>query len=255
MRRWNGRADAAGRGRGRLAVFAVAAWLAAGPASAAGFRLCTADEWPPYTTIDKGQIGGSHTELIRAAFRRMGEPLDIVSLPWARCLAEVASGEQDGAYAASLTTDRAAMALYPATALGEVSYVLVTLRSAVADWNGAPDPKTLPQPVAAPHGYSILGTLHGLDGVQVVDHLPTDDADLAALLDGEVGTIAIERGVARYVIARDHVEDKVAVLDPPLVPAKKYYMIVSRRYAGGGGAKAFTDRFSDALKAVEATAR
>ena len=236
-----------------LAVLAAWAALLPAQAGAADFRLCTSDEWPPYVTIEAGQIGGSHTERIRAAFRRMNQPVEIVSLPWARCLADVGSGDEDGAYSAAWTAERAATALYPTVPLGAVSYVFVTRRDGVDSWAAAHDPRNLPQPIAAPHGYSILAALHALDGVQVVDHLATDEADLEALLRGEVGAIAIEASVARYIAGRAHVADKIAILDPPLAPGKKYFMIVSRRYGGGeAAAAAFTERFSTALGAVAA---
>lgn len=245
--------DPRGARRRLMPILAVWAALAPGAAGAIDFRLCTSDEWPPYVTIEAGVIGGSHTERVRAAFRRMDLPVDIISLPWARCLAAVATGEQDGAYSAAWTEARAATAFYPAVPLATVAYVLVTRRDAAGGWAAAHDPRALPQPVAAPHGYSILSAVHALDGVQVVDHLATDQADLEALLRGEVGAIAIEASVARYIAERAHVMDRIAILDPPLEPAKKYYVIVSKHYGGGEStAQAFADRLSAALAAVEA---
>lgn len=241
------------RGASRRLIPVLAAWAALmpGAAGAVDFRLCTSDEWPPYVTIEAGEIGGSHTERVRAAFRRMDLPVDIISLPWARCLDAVAAGDQDGAYSAAWTAARAVTAFYPAVPLGTVSYVLVTRRDAAAGWAAAHDPRTLPQPIAAPHGYSILSAVHALDGVQVVDHLATDQADLEALLRGEVGAIAIEANVARYIAERAHATDKIAILDPPLVPTKNYYVIVGKRYGGGeAAAQAFADRLSAALAAV-----
>ena len=59
-------------------------------------RFCADDaQWPPYSYLDSNQqMQGFTVELLTRGFERLGQPIEIEQLPWARCLAAVENGRQ-----------------------------------------------------------------------------------------------------------------------------------------------------------------
>jgi len=88
------------RGLGRLAIrlLPVLALLAAAPAAAAGLRLVTGTDYPPYAGPDLPH-GGMATELVLAAFEAAGRPVEPVEfLPWKRGYQAVLDGQFDATF-------------------------------------------------------------------------------------------------------------------------------------------------------------
>jgi polar amino acid transport system substrate-binding protein len=96
------------RGMGRLAIrlLSVLALLAAVPAGAAGLRLVTGTDYPPYSGPDLPQ-GGMATELVLAAFEAAGRPVEPIEfLPWKRGYQAVLDGGFDATFPYVATPDR-----------------------------------------------------------------------------------------------------------------------------------------------------
>lgn len=232
-----------------MKVFFAAATIAtitiAAPAKAAPLRVCSTD-WPPFTISDAQTkaVTGTHTELTATAFKRAGYDTQIESLAWERCLKEVETGGYDAAYSASFKDERAAYAIYPKKPLQVLAYVMAVRKGAKHGWDAAKDGSKLPQPVAAPRGYSITSDLKKMGGVTVDESAITDAQNIQKLLGGRLDSMAVEETVLKALIKRFDAADKIEVLQPPLVSGKNYFMIVSKKY---GGSEAAARKLADQL--------
>lgn len=207
---------------------AVLSLLSAGIALADPIRVCTT-EWPPYTVGSGAAVRGLHTELVIEAFRRLGLEAQIETVAWERCWKELPKNTYQAVYSASYSDSRAEVALYPPTPLQRLSYVAVVRRGTAGGENGS-DLGRLPQPLAAPRGYSITEELRQR-GYAVDDGAMKDSQNIEKLLSGRVGTAVVERKVAATLVADMGAAGKVEVL-PTVIGAKDYFLVVGRN-AGG----------------------
>lgn len=204
-------------------------------ASAQAVRVCTT-EWPPYTTRGEA-VGGLHTQVVEEAFRRLGMRAIIDVVAWERCWNELGKGGYQAIYSASYTPERGQLALYPAIPLQSLSYVAVVRRGRPSGWNGS-DLAALPQPLAAPRGYSIVDYMRKA-GQQVDDGAMKDSQNLEKLVNGRIGTAVIECAVAAKLIADMGLDDKLEILPVPVGPKKDYFLVIGRN--AGGSAQAAAD--------------
>ncbi len=75
-----------------FSVFLAALWLQFAAAASAQVTLLTGDDYAPFTDSNLPE-GGMATEVVRTAFTRMGEPLDILFRPWERGMVETKAGK------------------------------------------------------------------------------------------------------------------------------------------------------------------
>ena len=74
-------------------------------------RLATL-EFPPYEYTENGEIKGSAVEVVKEAFKRMGQPIKIDVYPWVRAIKMIEAGEVDAIFTAYKTSEREAFADY-----------------------------------------------------------------------------------------------------------------------------------------------
>jgi polar amino acid transport system substrate-binding protein len=67
------------------------------PASAATYKLVTF-EYPPYEYSENGQAKGIAVEVVREAFRQMGDEVTFELYPWARSIEMFKDGQADGIF-------------------------------------------------------------------------------------------------------------------------------------------------------------
>ena len=112
-----------------IARFAIAKMLALGlclflplPLIAdqpAPIRLVAVATFPMAYPVD-GTPSGFQVDLIREIFRRVGRPVTIEFLPWARCIEEAKNGEVDGIFSIFKTPERESYLLYGAESLQQM---------------------------------------------------------------------------------------------------------------------------------------
>lgn len=233
----------------------TASAVASPQAATSPLRVCTV-AWPPHTVVeaDGKTVAGQHTELVRQAAGRIGRPAVIEAVAWERCLKDLAEGRYDAAYSASRTAERAAFAVYPARPLSSLSYVAIVHRdhaSRLGAWRGGgmQAVAALPQPVAAPRGWSVTRELRQIARLQVDDGSLNSDQDVRKLLAGRVGTAIVEASSAREILTRLDRDGSLMILKTPVVPTRDYYLIVSKAAAGEPAAQQLAEQLAAALPA------
>lgn len=72
--------------------------LPAAAEAALKVRIGSEDDWRPYAYVHNGQPAGFAVDLVRAAWAAAGVELELVPLPYARCMREVESGKLAGCF-------------------------------------------------------------------------------------------------------------------------------------------------------------
>ncbi len=169
-----------------------------------------------------------------AALQRI--ELEQVGLPWLRCLREVATGAVAGAVGASYSDERAAFAVYPSTADGQLdtsrrmqssSYSLFRVKGSGTQWDGKQF-TNLNSRVVVQRGYSVVADLTKL-GVLVDQTAGDADSVLRMLIAGraQLGALVTEQG--EELMTKPEFRRQFEKLDPPLV-VKSYYLVFGKRY-------------------------
>ncbi|MFZ5722138.1 MAG: substrate-binding periplasmic protein [Pseudomonadota bacterium] len=82
-----------------LVQWLLRGWLlTAAVSSAAPLTIGAEDDWYPYSALRNGVIEGYAVDLVRATYAAAGVELELVSLPYARCMALVDAGRLAGCF-------------------------------------------------------------------------------------------------------------------------------------------------------------
>ena len=166
----------------------------------------------------------------------VGVKLNLVALPWRRCLRDVSNGNMAGAVGASYNEERARYAVYPTTSNGQVdatrileasSYSLYRLKGAKVDWNGTAFIH-LTTPVIVQGGYSVAADLSRLH-VEVDQSAGSPESVLKMIIAGrsDLGAMVTEDG--DQLLTLPAYSQKLEKIKLPLV-AKPYFLIFGKRF-------------------------
>lgn len=227
--------------------------LAAEPA----MKICHENE-DSYPWIFKDRVGLT-TSLLKMAEKIYGGKVEVVGLPWKRCLEDAKSGAIDGVVKISYSADRTAFLVYPMAGdkpdankrLLIDSYSLYRMKgSTAAAWDG----KTLKVDgaVGAQSGFSVVKQLQGL-GARVDDGTRSADANLTKLVGGRVAAVALQTEEGDISVASSpEAKDKVERVSPVLVE-KPYFVVFSKQFHGKeeAAAKKLWDAIATARESAE----
>jgi polar amino acid transport system substrate-binding protein len=197
-------------------------------------RLCSTADWPPYEFTDPKtkQVTGLSVDIIKKITSTLSFDVEISPLPWERCLQMTERGEMDGVFSVSKKPDREKYLIYPQESIQNVSYVFATIRGSNVPWNAEKNVSVIPQPIGAPHGYSVTQSLKDLKTIKVDDSASSDDINVNKLANGRLGSIVIGPEALQILLTEKNLKDKIQALEPPYVDSKKYYIAISRKYKG-----------------------
>ena len=197
-------------------------------------KICHENE-DSYPWIFKDKVGLT-TSLMKIAEKAYGAKVELVALPWKRCLDDAKNGAIDGVLKISFSAERTEFLVYPMVGekpdaskrLLNDTYSLFRLKgSTAATWDG----KTLKAdgPVGAQSGFSIVKQLTSL-GVRVDDATRSADANLAKLLGARVVAVALQTEEGEISIAENaETKGKVERVTPVLVE-KPYFVAFSKQF-------------------------
>ncbi len=82
----------------QIARVVLFAGMVGGAVAADRIRIGAEDDWRPYSYVAEGKPVGFAVDLARAAWAAAGVELELVSLPYARCMREVDNGTLAGCF-------------------------------------------------------------------------------------------------------------------------------------------------------------
>ncbi len=201
--------------------------------SAHALTLCH-DDGEQYPWIIKNGKGLNIIQLEMVA-AGTGEKLELIGMPWKRCLDGVEKGGIAGAFAASYTDDRAKYAVYP-MAEGKLDrtrrlhtdgYTLLRLKGSSVGWDGNKF-SNLTGPIGTQAAYSIASDLVRW-GATVDSNSDTPETLLRRFGAGQLQAIALLTGEAQFALRKPYLAGKVEIISPPL-SEKSYFLIFGRDY-------------------------
>ncbi|EGB15240.1 extracellular solute-binding protein family 3 [Pseudodesulfovibrio mercurii] len=225
-----------------LAVLAVLA--VPGAVRAGGPVILVTDEYPPYV-ITRGERPGLLTEVVRAAFARVGVETEILYRPWRRCALMVREGEAFAAYPYGRTDARAAYALFsdPIWTCRNVFFYLKG-RLGAFDFTSLDDLRGRLIAGTSGHYYEEIFKEKGL----MVDYAPGEASGVRRLWELRATLFAEDELVGWTLINRifPSQADRFASTPTPW-NLNPQHLMVSRAYPG---AEALLVRFDKGLAAI-----
>jgi polar amino acid transport system substrate-binding protein len=201
---------------------------------AQGMSICYEDAENVPWNIAGGQ--GLNNRLVKLAAAQSGVAVDLQALPWKRCLADVAAGRVAGVLGASYTDERAAYAVYPTTASGELDatrrirfdgYSFYRLKGSAPTWDGKSFSK-LAGPIGVQLGYAIASDLKKM-GVPVDESAGDARAHMAKLAQGQQSLIALLTYEGNALLMEPEFAGVVEAVQPAF-SQKPYFVIFNKAY-------------------------
>nr|WP_315464605.1 transporter substrate-binding domain-containing protein [uncultured Rhodoferax sp.] len=220
-------------------------------------KICHENE-DSYPWIFKDRAGLT-TSLLKMAEKVYGAKVDVVALPWKRCLDDARSGAIDGVVKISYAADRTDFLVYPMAGgapdaskrLLNDSYSLFRMKgSTAAAWDGKA--LKVDGAVGAQTGFSVVKQLQTL-GARVDDGTRSADANLTKLVGGRVAAVALQSEEGEIsVTSNPEFNGKVERVSPVLVE-KPYFVAFSKQYYGKeeASAKKLWDAIATARESAE----
>ncbi len=196
--------------------------------------ICTDNNlWYPFTYMENNRSKGLHVDIVRLACNQIDWQCKFTPLPWKRCLSYMKRGGVDGVVSASYKPKRADYMHYPPGAekdkksiwrVTQAEYVVVTALESGYQFTG--DLTTLPQPVRAPLGYSIVDDLTK-SGVEVTTQRHAID-NFVSLAHSKRGSVISITTNARYINQQGELKNSFKIHSPE-IKSKSYYMAFSKK--------------------------
>lgn len=196
-------------------------------------KLCYED-----ATYFPWQIKDGHgldNNLLEMASAKSGVKIEMLALPWKRCLSDIGYATQAGGFSASHNAERASYAAYPmADGKPDVSrrtrydsYTLYRLKGSKANWDGKQF-TNLTGPVGVQLGYSVAADLRKF-GAEVDEAGAVAEQQLRKLVLGRVQMVALLTFEGDSLLESTEFSSKVERVAPPFIE-KPYFLIFNKEY-------------------------
>ncbi|WP_019613494.1 substrate-binding periplasmic protein [Psychromonas ossibalaenae] len=198
-------------------------------------KICTdASTWYPFTFEKDGISKGIHIDLVKQACEKLNWRCSFKPLPWKRCLQESFQGKYDAIVSASYTGQRAKHLYYPEIIvpgvkkskwrITQLEYIVVTHPSLKYKFTG--DLSTLPKPIRAPLGYSIVDDLRE-KGIEVLTDQKAE-TNFIKVIKAKRGSIISPHGTAKLLIDKFNLDASTQIHEKPIA-SKSYFMPFSKK--------------------------
>ncbi|MGK0290934.1 MAG: polar amino acid transport system substrate-binding protein [bacterium] len=176
---------------------------------------------------------GVHVDIVKKALKSIGHQAVFTASSWKRCLKLTQQGKFDGIVSASYKAKRAKFFHYPKDAakakksrwrIMQVEYAVVSLKRNKFVYKGTP--KTLPQPVRAPKGYSVVDDLRK-QGIRV-ETAKGNINNIKKLLRDKKGVIIMSPLVAQMFNKKGKFRGKLKI-HKKRYTSKSYHFVISKK--------------------------
>ncbi|MCX4029259.1 transporter substrate-binding domain-containing protein [Endozoicomonas sp. SM1973] len=179
-----------------------------------------------------GKHPGFFIEFVREIEADLEVNINIVRMPWKRCLVSLQEGRVNAVTSASYKPEREKSGRYPKKSghldigrrFNTSSYFLYSIEGASVRWDGNILENKSNLSVGAQRGFSIVADLNNL-GIKTTE---VDDpgSGFIMLLNSRLSALAVHENVGQ-VYVRKH--DNIKQLSPPL-KTKPYFLIISHQF-------------------------
>lgn len=214
----------------------------------APLKLMVEDSWPPFAFREKGRAVGMSVDIVRAAFKNVGEDIELIQVPYPRCLAQTQSGKFVACFNSARSKEMDADFLFPKEPLFKSKGLIVGLRTGtsvrvqkVKDLEG--------RSVALPNGFPFGVEFDENSKINKV-FTANDLTSLMMLNSRRVDFVAIDEYVFYYYLKnkpefRDRFKIMVEMSEEPI------YVHFSKKHAD---TKALMKKFELGLSLLKASA-
>jgi polar amino acid transport system substrate-binding protein len=215
------------------ACLGASAWAV--PPAPRALTLCHEDQDTFPWLLTDGR--GLNLQLLRQVEHALPVRFRFVAVPWKRCLAGLAQGQYDGAFAASFQPERLAHGHYPLNEAGQpdvrrrlhtAGYALYRRKGSAVDWNGAAF-EHVQGAIGSLSGFSIAGFMRGR-GI-TVDETSRDPLILLQRVQRQrLAAAALQTSRGDFVlITHPELAAHIERVERPL-EEKAYYLMLSTAY-------------------------
>jgi polar amino acid transport system substrate-binding protein len=177
----------------------------------------------PYSFTQNGKVKGIGVELVKEAFRRMDQPVQVSIAPWARAMEQIRNGTVDGLFNVYRTPERELFADY-SELLQDETVVLFVRKNSPIEFRG--DLAELSQhKFAAIRGYSYGRTFDKAVADNVINNIELmtlTEQSLRMLVMNRTDVVPSGRHVGKYYLYQRGLQDSVRELSPPLETVPTY---------------------------------
>lgn len=222
-------------------------------AQAKSYRVLAEDNWPPFSYVEKGRLQGVSVDLVRAALELESAEVDLLKVPYLRCLALTAIGKEPGCFNSAKNQELVEKYIFPDEHLFRSRGLIVTNRHVkkskiirvVRDLEG--------ETVALPSGFPFGKEFD--DNKKIQKHFTANDmTSLKLVVTGRINYAAIDEMVLYYYLQKNpHFRGKInTILELSNEPI---YVHFSRSHPQSRELREKLDRGLRKLKATEDYAR
>lgn len=188
--------------------------------------------WYPFSYEENNRSKGLHIDVVKMALENLGYNTALTPLPWKRALITAKNGEFDAVIGASYKAERTQYLNYPKDAslpgkseyrITQVEYSIVTNIEDSYEYDG--NVHTLPRPILAPVGYSIVDDIRD-EGVPVVEVADINKRFKILLL--RKGCIITLPQIVHMYMEQEEYSDKFHISEIPF-KSKSYFLVFSKR--------------------------
>jgi polar amino acid transport system substrate-binding protein len=181
---------------------------------------------------------GLNIELLKRVERQLGEKFEFVAKPWKRCLDELRTGVQDGAFGSAVSADRRRFSLFPSNpdgsddssaALNEDHARVYIRKDSKAKWNGK-NLLNVRQPILVPRAYLVADILQQ-QGFQIRE-IQTIHEALQLLAMGKAEVAILQGAEVENLVKFDsNYRSKINSVAPHFLSLSMYLPINQQTYA------------------------
>jgi polar amino acid transport system substrate-binding protein len=206
----------------------------------------------------KEDFPGIEIELYQQVAERLGIKLNLIRMPWKRCLADLGRGRIDGIFPASFKQQRMKLGAYPMRN-GKVdpgrksrdsAYCLYTLKTRPLNWDGRSFvnlEQMKRRTIGVPLGWSIVSDLQRM-GIDLLEK--PSPIDLLSILEkgGLAGVVCLDTVMDTYIDQAPNRFRQIRKVEPPVVQ-KAYYLMLSHPFVSSH--PALSEQIWDAIAAIK----
>ena len=173
--------------------------------------------YPPYMIVQNQEITGIVTDVVRMAFLRANQPMDLFHVPQKRALQEIRAGKSHFMFTLFYTEERAEYMHYARQPLSYEEIVLAVPKGATIRYDGSLQ-SLGQQEIGTPMGFSLGKNIDQafVDGQLKKTEVPDSVSGIRMLARQRIAAMASDRLTIRYLLKTTGHRGMVTILEPPL---------------------------------------